>query len=82
MSTYCIPEFERPVQIAIEAVAVLEPILALRLDLGPCLQRGRVVLQRQVIQVRADGDSQAAVVVVDERKPALGQQEPQGPPRP
>jgi recombinational DNA repair protein RecR len=47
---------------------VLEPLLTLRLHFGPCLRRRRVGLQGQVVKVCTDSNSQAAVIVIDERK--------------
>ena len=70
-TTYRIPQFEGQVQVAREAFTVLEPLLALRLDLGAGIGRSGISLQRQIIQVGADGNPQSAVIVVDERQPRI-----------
>lgn len=65
--TYRIPQLECQVQVPRETLAVLEPFLALGLDLGTSFGRGRVCLQRKVVQVGADGDSQTAIIIVNKR---------------
>ncbi|RAH75969.1 hypothetical protein BO86DRAFT_37848 [Aspergillus japonicus CBS 114.51] len=56
---------------------MLEPFLALGLDLCPSLGRGGIGLQGQVVQVGAHSDSKSAVVVVNEWKPAYVRNIPQ-----
>lgn len=67
--TYRIPQLESQIQISREAFAMLEPFLALQLNLLPSLGRGGVRLQRKIIQIGPDSDTQTAVIIVNEGKP-------------
>lgn len=70
--TYRIPEFERKIEAPCEVLTVLEPIFALGLDLLSCLDRCRVRLQWQIVQIRAHGNAETAVVIIDKRQSEAG----------
>ena len=61
---------EGQVQVASEALAMLEPFLALGLHFVSSLGRCWVRLEGEIIQIGAHGNAEAAVIIVDKRKPA------------
>lgn len=67
MCTYRVPQLERQVQIAGEALAMLEPFLTLGFHFCPGLGRGRVRLEGKVIQIGPNGDAEAAVIIINKR---------------